>query len=185
MFALKDVPLNIRVIGHLLKVSFDFCLLLQYFQKMSVLNARIRNYYTLFWVPTNLLALISKRLWLFDIVLHIWLINLVILLYWLLTYKTWLKFCKKNVKSSKVVLVLQRCFREKKFTKVIFVFPLNVRVNTKGSGHRITFETLYKCIICVEIQWNLSKADTYWTEVFARFREVFTLERFELKSSQI
>ena len=35
------------------------------------------------------------------------------------------------------------------------------------------------------IQWSLSKADTYGTEVFARFREVSALERFELKSSQI
>ena len=37
----------------------------------------------------------------------------------------------------------------------------------------------------IDIQWNLSKADTYGTEVFVRFREVSTLERFELKSSQI
>ena len=37
----------------------------------------------------------------------------------------------------------------------------------------------------MEIQWNLSKADTYGTEVFVRFREVSALERFELKSSQI
>ena len=29
------------------------------------------------------------------------------------------------------------------------------------------------------------KGDTYGTEVFVRFREVFALERFELKSSQI
>ena len=36
-----------------------------------------------------------------------------------------------------------------------------------------------------EIPWNLSKADTYGTEVFVRFREVCALERFELKSSQI
>ena len=35
------------------------------------------------------------------------------------------------------------------------------------------------------LQWNLSKEDTYGTEVFVRFREVSTLERFELKSSQI
>ena len=35
------------------------------------------------------------------------------------------------------------------------------------------------------LQWNLSKADTYGTEVFVRFREVSALERFELKSSQI
>ena len=34
-------------------------------------------------------------------------------------------------------------------------------------------------------QWNLSKADTYGTEVFVRFREVSAFERFELKSSQI
>ena len=37
----------------------------------------------------------------------------------------------------------------------------------------------------VEIQWNLSKADTYGTVVFVRFREVSALERFELESSQI
>ena len=36
-----------------------------------------------------------------------------------------------------------------------------------------------------ELQWNLSKADTYGTEVSVRFREVSTLERFELKTSQI
>ena len=35
------------------------------------------------------------------------------------------------------------------------------------------------------VQWNLSKADTYGTEVFVRFREVSALQRFELKSSQI
>ena len=37
----------------------------------------------------------------------------------------------------------------------------------------------------LEVQWNLSKADTYGTEVFLRFRVVSALERFELKSSQI
>ena len=35
------------------------------------------------------------------------------------------------------------------------------------------------------LQWNLSKADTYGTKVFVRFREVSALERFELKSFQI
>ena len=35
------------------------------------------------------------------------------------------------------------------------------------------------------LQWNLSKADTYGTEVFVRFTEVSALERFELKNSQI
>ena len=35
------------------------------------------------------------------------------------------------------------------------------------------------------LQWNLSKADTYGTEVSVRFKEVSALERFELKSSQI
>ena len=34
-------------------------------------------------------------------------------------------------------------------------------------------------------QWNFSKADTYGTDVFVCFREVSTLERFKLKSSQI
>ena len=36
-----------------------------------------------------------------------------------------------------------------------------------------------------QIQWNLSKADTYGTKDFVRFREVSTLERFQLKSFQI
>ena len=40
-------------------------------------------------------------------------------------------------------------------------------------------------LLQLELQWNLSKADTYGTEVFVRFREVSTLERFELKSFQI
>ena len=35
------------------------------------------------------------------------------------------------------------------------------------------------------LQWNLSKADTYGTEVFVRFREVSALERLKLKGSQI
>ena len=35
------------------------------------------------------------------------------------------------------------------------------------------------------LQSNLSKVDTYGTEVFVRFREVSALERFELESSQI
>ena len=35
----------------------------------------------------------------------------------------------------------------------------------------------------IQIQSNLSKADTYGTEVFVGFREVSALERFELKSS--
>ena len=38
--------------------------------------------------------------------------------------------------------------------------------------------------IIITIRWNLSKADTYGTEVFVHFREVSALERFELKSSQ-
>ena len=42
-----------------------------------------------------------------------------------------------------------------------------------------TFETPKR------LQWNLSKADTYGTEIFVRFREVSALERFELQSSQI
>ena len=37
----------------------------------------------------------------------------------------------------------------------------------------------------IGVQWNLSTADTYGTEVFVRFKEVSALERFELKSSQI
>ena len=36
-----------------------------------------------------------------------------------------------------------------------------------------------------ELQWNLSRADTYGTEVFVHLREVSALERFELKSCQI
>ena len=45
-----------------------------------------------------------------------------------------------------------------------------------------------KCFVrppIFELQWNLSKEDTYGTEVFARFREVSALKMFELKSSQI
>ena len=37
----------------------------------------------------------------------------------------------------------------------------------------------------LELQWNLSKVETYMTEVFVRFRQVSALERFELKSYQI
>ena len=37
----------------------------------------------------------------------------------------------------------------------------------------------------IDIEWNLSNADTCGTEVFIRFREVSALVRFELKSSQI
>ena len=37
----------------------------------------------------------------------------------------------------------------------------------------------------IYLQWNLSKVDTYGTELFIRFREVSALEMFELKSSQI
>ena len=37
----------------------------------------------------------------------------------------------------------------------------------------------------IDMQWNLSRADTYREEVFVRFREVSALEKFELKSSQI
>ena len=37
----------------------------------------------------------------------------------------------------------------------------------------------------IHLQWSLSKADTYGTGVFVRFREVSALERFEMKSSQI
>ena len=40
-------------------------------------------------------------------------------------------------------------------------------------------------VLKIVVQWNLYKVDTYETEVFVRFREVSTLERFELKSSQI
>ena len=35
------------------------------------------------------------------------------------------------------------------------------------------------------VQWNLSKVDTYGAQVFVCFREVSTMERFELKSFQI
>ena len=37
----------------------------------------------------------------------------------------------------------------------------------------------------ISVEWTLSKADTYGTEVFVYFREVSALEKFELKSSQI
>ena len=42
-----------------------------------------------------------------------------------------------------------------------------------------------KTNVIYQVQWKLSKADTYGTEVFVYFREVSALERFELKSSQI
>ena len=35
-----------------------------------------------------------------------------------------------------------------------------------------------------QLQWNLSKADTYGTDAFVRFREVSALGRFKLKSSK-
>ena len=43
----------------------------------------------------------------------------------------------------------------------------------------------YTKILANLIQWNLSKVDTYGTEVFVHFREFSALEGFELKSSQI
>ena len=49
----------------------------------------------------------------------------------------------------------------------------------------LVFVICVAAIIYMLLQWNLFKADTYGTEVFVRFREVSTLERFELKSSQI
>ena len=48
------------------------------------------------------------------------------------------------------------------------------------------FTRIDKSCLCIFLlQWNLSKADTYGTEVFVRFREVSALERIELESSQI
>ena len=43
----------------------------------------------------------------------------------------------------------------------------------------------YTKILPNVIQLNVSRADRYGAEVFVRFREVSTLKRFELKSSQI
>ena len=41
---------------------------------------------------------------------------------------------------------------------------------------------MIKNYLCAnKIQWNLSKVDTYGTEVFVRFTEVSALERFDLK----
>ena len=50
---------------------------------------------------------------------------------------------------------------------------------------RIFLVKLNNAIMCFELQWSLSKADTYRTELFVRFREVSAFERFELKISQI
>ena len=42
-------------------------------------------------------------------------------------------------------------------------------------------QLLLLLLLLLLLQWNLSKGDTYETEVFVRFREVSALERFELK----
>ena len=57
--------------------------------------------------------------------------------------------------------------------------PLNVDFD----GDEIDCNVIPKNVM--PIQWNLSKADTYGTEDFVRFREVSALESFELKSFQI
>ena len=44
---------------------------------------------------------------------------------------------------------------------------------------------MYELNNFIVLQWNFSKADTYGTEPFVRFREVSALKRFELKSFQI
>ena len=49
----------------------------------------------------------------------------------------------------------------------------------------LTLRNQLSSIHSIIIQWNLSKADTYGTELIVRFKEVSALERFELKSSQI
>ena len=57
----------------------------------------------------------------------------------------------------------------------------NKLIETNEHGLNIYWVNLsYK-----DIPWNLSKAGTYGTEVFVRFRELSALERFELKSYQI
>ena len=45
--------------------------------------------------------------------------------------------------------------------------------------------TKIELIYFLQLQWNLSEADTCGAEAFVRFREVSALERFELRSSQI
>ena len=57
--------------------------------------------------------------------------------------------------------------------------------NWKKKKNQINYAFLIIRFLYTHIQWNLSKADTYGTEVSVHFREVSALERFELKSFQI
>ena len=69
----------------------------------------------------------------------------------------------------------------------LIVCPDGMIANLYGPNegrHHDSF-MLARSRILDQLQWNLSKADTYGTKVFVRFREVSSLERFELKSSQI
>ena len=67
--------------------------------------------------------------------------------------------------------------KEKTRCKIFFISFSNISVSLSSSH--------FQSIKLMKLQWNLSKADTYGTEVFIRFREVSALERFELKSSHI
>ena len=62
-----------------------------------------------------------------------------------------------------------------------FEFEIKIRV--------LLIETMIKLAKwfyqILELQRNLSKADSYGTEVFVSFREVSALDRFELKSSKV
>ena len=60
---------------------------------------------------------------------------------------------------------------------------IKFRENDQNKQKTRTFLPAKFCFL--NVQWNLSKADTYGIEVFFRFRKVSALERLELKSSQI
>ena len=58
-------------------------------------------------------------------------------------------------------------------------------IESRGTITEYNLNGLLDLVKVNQLQWNLSKADTYGTDVFVCFREVPTLEKFELKSSQI
>ena len=64
-------------------------------------------------------------------------------------------------------------------SNAVMVFKLVILLGQGGKNEPLESSPKW------ELQWNLSKADTYGTKVFVRFGEVSALERFELKSSQI
>ena len=73
----------------------------------------------------------------------------------------------------------------KRWPSKIFLTPILARFQFFLHFVEKMVKLTVKTPLGLDIQWNLSKADTYGTEVFVHFREVSALERFELKSSQI